>query len=481
MGWAVLSLATSAGCSAAESGTVSSKAQQPATTTTTTAANRGYSGNDDTRDSDDSHDSDDDSPAPDDAPVPEPTPLDTAGADVDVDLEPTLAAAGAEVTSPACPLGWLAAADGTCASQDTGADSDGDGISDFAEVYGVLRADGTVLDLAALGAGVGTRDVFLEIDYLPGRQPSEAAIGLVQAAFLNAPATSSGSVGVALHATLGHEVGAEYSRIDISFSQIDAIKQTYGYDTARAGIFHYVLFADQLAVPAGMQVTAAELAQVEGSSGLSQGIPGENLVVTLGAQPAHITADRWAIVQAGTLMHELGHNLGLYHGGFTVDAQGQVLPDQDNKNKPHYLSVMNYNYQMEPFVFNDVFTLDYARYNIAGVDSSALNEVEAFAPGWGTTEQDLAQYTGLRMYDKTKANYVTVLGNASSQLDFNNNGSIETAPYSLDVSGTGYIYSYLGLVDDWSQLNFLGPSTSATQTVTRVITLHDCCAPRPNE
>ena len=38
--------------------------------------------------------------------------------------------------------------------------------------------------------------------------------------------------------------------------------------------------------------------------------------------------------QAGTFMHELGHNLGLRHGG------------GDNTNcKPHHLSVMNYAYQ----------------------------------------------------------------------------------------------------------------------------------------
>ena len=38
--------------------------------------------------------------------------------------------------------------------------------------------------------------------------------------------------------------------------------------------------------------------------------------------------------QAGTFMHELGHNLGLRHGGV------------DNANcKPHHVSVMNYAYQ----------------------------------------------------------------------------------------------------------------------------------------
>ena len=38
--------------------------------------------------------------------------------------------------------------------------------------------------------------------------------------------------------------------------------------------------------------------------------------------------------QAGTLMHELGHALGLLHGG-----------EEDVNNKPNYLSVMNYSFQ----------------------------------------------------------------------------------------------------------------------------------------
>ena len=43
----------------------------------------------------------------------------------------------------------------------------------------------------------------------------------------------------------------------------------------------------------------------------------------------------WRNVQAGTFMHELGHTLGLRHGG----------TDDDVEYKPNHLSVMNYSYQ----------------------------------------------------------------------------------------------------------------------------------------
>mgnify|MGYP001769098295 CR=1 FL=1 len=38
--------------------------------------------------------------------------------------------------------------------------------------------------------------------------------------------------------------------------------------------------------------------------------------------------------QGGTLMHELGHTLGLRHGG-----------NVETNDKPNYLSVMNYSFQ----------------------------------------------------------------------------------------------------------------------------------------
>ena len=65
---------------------------------------------------------------------------------------------------------------------------------------------------------------------------------------------------------------------------------------------------------------------------MSRGITASDFIVSLGG---------WAVPggtqdqQAGTFMHELGHNLALFHGGF------------ENRNrKPNYLSVMSYACQM---------------------------------------------------------------------------------------------------------------------------------------
>jgi Cep192 domain 4/FG-GAP repeat len=67
---------------------------------------------------------------------------------------------------------------------------------------------------------------------------------------------------------------------------------------------------------------------------------GQNFVVALGALVDEgLPADflpRW---QAGTFMHELGHNLGLNHGGGLFD-QGDLI-----NYKPNFISVMNYGHQ----------------------------------------------------------------------------------------------------------------------------------------
>ena len=65
---------------------------------------------------------------------------------------------------------------------------------------------------------------------------------------------------------------------------------------------------------------------------------------------------RWD--QAGTFMHELGHNLGLRHGG----------TDESNY-KPNYLSVMNYAFQFYGLIKNNSQgNFDYSRFKLADLD-----------------------------------------------------------------------------------------------------------------
>ncbi|HEX8254054.1 MAG TPA: Ig-like domain-containing protein [Thermoanaerobaculia bacterium] len=117
---------------------------------------------------------------------------------------------------------------------------------------------------------------------------------------------------------------------------------------AWAQVAHYVFFGHLIVGENG-------IGEVNGND-LSITIPlgpGEKLSGTIGGfkNKPHYGGheDRvWAEYQAYFLMHELGHNLGLRHGGGTgiKAAPGWTEPDaEDNRKigcKPNYLSVMNY-------------------------------------------------------------------------------------------------------------------------------------------
>jgi hypothetical protein len=64
---------------------------------------------------------------------------------------------------------------------------------------------------------------------------------------------------------------------------------------------------------------------------------------------------------ASTIMHERGHNIGLYHGG----AQPWVY-------KPNYLSVMNYSYQFANL--DPDRPLDYSREPLNRLDENGHGE-----------------------------------------------------------------------------------------------------------
>jgi hypothetical protein len=257
------------------------------------------------------------------------------------------------------------------------ADTDGDAIPDNWETSG-LDVNGGGPEVTLPGATVGRKDLYVEIDCLVASDhshcPRQDALQDVVQSFANAPVPNTdGTTGIQLHLDTGTLFGSGVTSVAGSGgvtgtlgnlggggSQISEAGNTVvdwdggsdgtsfyvlkaaNFDPNRAYIYRYALFAHQ---------TNARQATFDCTSGWAEDIPGNDFMVTLGGQfdsDKNGTGDGacWGTdtngfsvgsrkQQAGTFMHEFGHTLGLGHGG------GDGV-----NNKPNYLSVMNYSFQM---------------------------------------------------------------------------------------------------------------------------------------
>jgi hypothetical protein len=328
------------------------------------------------------------------------------------------------------------------------ADSDGDQLNDFDELFGLrlpdlLDAEGepTVLDLPRYRANPLRRDVYVEVDYYPENEPSQAALERVVEAFADAPLDNpDGSQGIALHVLIDDKVTAGADRvlgnphadlesdrfyIDIWFD-VAPIKTRYA-DRIRHAAFHYSLWANRI--------------RGSSSSGMSFEAPAHDFLVTFGGEPAD------EMKQAGTFMHELGHNLGLLHGGH-----------HDENHQPNYFSVMNYIYQFDGLTRCGADVLDYSRHPVAELDENAIDERAAMSPGPGVTESDLASYRVrlcLPKFGFCKFEQIQ-LGNASENLDLDYSTNISEEPYALDLDLDEQLDVIPASRNDWEALTFDG-------------------------
>jgi hypothetical protein len=294
---------------------------------------------------------------------------------------------------------WLADADG---KQRPGIDFDGNGTRDLVLCVMVDTNGDDVADTEEC-AVPDQKDIFVEIDYMQFHRPdplalSQPSIGTagvtsIRESFKAAPPSIRIHFQVDEQVSFFNNANPAVARNHVnqlaftpctgpvSFAidpneaaDFDAIKNlNFGTASDKAGglptlnakrlVFHYALFGHgQVGTTAGGG---------SGGSGCSE-VGGDDVAITLGnftttsvggVSHGRGTTDQ----QAGTLMHEIGHNLGLRHGG------------GDNTNcKPNHLSVMSYSRQFASSPIPNR-RLDYSRALLPDLNELLLNELAGLA------------------------------------------------------------------------------------------------------
>jgi hypothetical protein len=396
----------------------------------------------------------------------------------------------------------------------SGIDFDGDGTIDL-QLCVQVNTNGDGVTLTTECADPNHKDLFVEIDYMQFHKPNPQALSQTQSfatpksgggfvgvqsvreAFAAAPLCNPTDTpncvptGIRAHFQVDEQVmftplsGPPTSHVDqVAFppctlpaSSVATPAQAVEFDTVKAAnfgtaterldaktlnakrlAFRYVLFAHKL-------VPATPTGGANGSGCAELG--GDDAVVTLGSFAGTVAGHTGGFgtkdQQAGTFMHELGHLLGLEHGG------------HDKVNcKPNYRSVMSYNRQfagspipnrrldysrsLDPLILRPDGTIDDAKTGILD-EGGLLNEDAALGadpslgpipPAFASADQIVF---GPNAWSLVSANAADINWNRISPSNQTNaSGDINRgATTGCDGSG-GLTPTPLEGHDDWSNL-----------------------------
>ena len=311
-------------------------------------------------------------------------------------------------------------------------DTDGDGLLDSWETSGYdHNGDGIVdVPLHTMGANPLRKDIFVAYAWMqPGptetlsHKPSLAVLSEVKRAFARAPVSNpDGSNGITLHFI---DKGSVPHDDDLNpvWTEFDALMDPK-VSPAERKVFHRYL--------------AAHAYSNSSSSGLSRGIPASDFIESLG---------RWStnpgtrIQRAGTIMHELGHNLGLRHGG----------PDHENY-KPNHLSVMSYANQVVWLMRDGKPFLDYERFDLKNLNENSLNEADGLSI-YGLSDAPLSKY-GVRWFSggvsKFKAN------SAHANVDWDGDGNSTETGVASNINNTNGNTALMARYPEWANIVYNG-------------------------
>lgn len=252
-------------------------------------------------------------------------------------------------------------------------DTDGDGLFDSWETNGIdFDGDGNI-DLTLTNANPQHKDLYVHMDAMAGRLPAANTLAAVVNRFATIPNSfvrnPDGQRGITLHLEIDETNIAvqsfsgtnpwgppppappptnTFQWYSQNFNGTAAERASANWANIRGArrlAYRHFLWADSI----GASTTSGQGDE-----------PGNEAYASLGNWA---TSGGTAAQQAGILMHELGHNLGLGHGG------------TDTINyKPNYpRTVMNYAWTMPTTAYNG-WLADYTRLELPFLDESNLNE-----------------------------------------------------------------------------------------------------------
>ena len=365
-------------------------------------------------------------------------------------------------------------------------DSDGDGLFDDWELAGGIDIDrnGT-LDVMLPGAHVNEKDIYLHLDYMscsapntsptvsgttysfpnvfcPGgihtHVPSPTVLTALTQAFLEVPAPEGpihlhidpvmspvphtqwmtikfGDAGCGspscpdpnLPCTTCTEANAGVGQNSCIRSFDEYKKAYFGNNNPKRYAYHYGIIGHRMA-PSAQNTGCGEM-------------PGNDFYISVGGN----TTDGLGTDQeiAGTIMHELGHNLYLAHGG---NPEG---PEAMMKYKPNYPSVMSYTFQKDGLVgvagSGGLTSVSYSHGTLAPVSEASLLETANLWPA----------HPGQTRWIVNNGVTFTGYSNFAGGKDWNQSGGpFQGVAYAQSIDDDALANETFSDHDDWANLRF---------------------------
>lgn len=285
-------------------------------------------------------------------------------------------------------------------------------------------------------------DVWVECDYMPGTVKKRGKIvQRSEATFERAPFPG----GITLHVAFDDSIPFEehwgdlqtaegffdtYEKLlDAYLSRFDGHPFTGNDAATMRGYMHYCVYIESMDSEAAVAGLSLDSTTPFG------GIPGDIFLVALGQYRGEVPARFLRNFESGVLLHELGHNLGLTHGG--------AAPRPHTNFKPHYLSVMNYHYipgfvrLVDPTQAEYFRYWDYSRFTSDPLNEKRLDETEGVsAPPEDTVTHDARAHTLLGLAYCPDESLVAFSWNNTSR-DWDCDQTIDAARVKVDVTLDG--------------------------------------------